>query len=385
MTSELVFGVSANQVAAYAAVAQSLLALALAIITAYYAWHARAQARASREQAASSNRQAATAQQTIDLLMHERQEQRRIDVSTVLFQIDAAIHTIDDWRERINSESFDLPEIIEIRSTNFTGAIANASRIDSIVSGYMDAALLYIVNAETDVRIMREKNPDLYPDSPLRMGMTSDTRKRLQERAGRNLNVARFKLNEARTRLDAIIEKEEIRSQSTDASRVEQPKENAESTGAHPKMSSWMNQPPWIIASCCLAVLIALYVVGAVSHGSLRHEVQTLPLWVPIVLGFRARETAKWAALPCLVFWLAVMILIWLFLCGWSRVVTGHFSAPEIVMTAVIGIASMLGLVLISRWRTGVSRLRAFGIAVLFAVLQLAAFRISLISCIARQ
>lgn len=135
MTSELVFGVSANQVTAYAAVAQSLLALALAIITAYYAWHAKAQARASSEQAASSSRQAATAQQTVDLLMHERQEQRRIDISTVLFQIDAAIHTIDDWRERINSEPFDLPEIIEIRSTNFSGAIANASRIDSIVSG----------------------------------------------------------------------------------------------------------------------------------------------------------------------------------------------------------------------------------------------------------
>ena len=168
-------------------------------------------------------------------LTHARKtrKQRRIDISTVLFQIDAAIHTIDDWQERVNSESFDLPEIIEIRSTNFSGAIANASRIDSIVAGYMDAALLYIANAETDVRIMREKNPDLYPDSPLRMGITSDTRKRLQGRAGRNLGVASFKLNEAHTRLDAIIEKEKIRDGSTDASRVGQPKENAQSTRAH--------------------------------------------------------------------------------------------------------------------------------------------------------
>jgi hypothetical protein len=46
------------------------------------------------------------------------------------------------------------------------------------------------------------------------------------------------------------------------------------------KFSGW-------IAYCSLAVLIALYVVGAVSHGSLRHEVQTLPLWFTIVLGFR--------------------------------------------------------------------------------------------------
>ena len=72
----------------------------------------------------------------------------------------------------------------------------------------MDAALLYIASAETDVRIMRDKNPDMYPDSPLAMGMTVETRKRLQARAGRNLNVARFKLSEAHTRLDAIIEKD---------------------------------------------------------------------------------------------------------------------------------------------------------------------------------
>jgi hypothetical protein len=32
------------------------------------------------------------------------------------------------------------------------------------------------------------------------------------------------------------------------------------------------------IGWCSLAILIALYIVGAVSHGSLRHEVQTLAL-----------------------------------------------------------------------------------------------------------
>ena len=44
-----------------------------------------------------------------------------------------------------------------------------------------------------------------------------------------------------------------------------------------------MSNAPQRVAYCCLAVLIALYVVGAVSNGSLRHEVQTLPLWFPIV------------------------------------------------------------------------------------------------------
>src|SRR5438034_1603738 len=67
---------------------------------------------------------------------------------------------------------------------------------------------------------------------------------------------------------------------------------------------------PKTIAYCSLAILIALYVVGAVSvpPGSLSHEVQTLPLWVPIVAGVQRREIAKWAALPCRVFWLAIML-----------------------------------------------------------------------------
>src|SRR5579863_2371727 len=111
------------------------------------------------------------------------------------------------------------------------------------------------------------------------------------------------------------------------------------------------NDSKWI-ASCCLTALVALYVVGAVSHGSLRHEVQTLPLWFPIVLGFRHRELAKWSALPCLIFWLAIMVFIWLFLLGWARIVSGHFSGVEVAMTVVIGIACVSGLGVTLRWRT---------------------------------
>src|SRR5712692_6531091 len=97
-----------------------------------------------------------------------------------------------------------------------------------------------------------------------------------------------------------------------------------------------------VVAWCSLAVLMALYVVGAVSvpPASLRHEVQTLPLWFPIVVGFQKRELAKWAALPCFIFWLTIMVFIWLFLAGWARIVTGHFSPTEIAMTLVVGASS---------------------------------------------
>lgn len=140
-----------------------------------------------------------------------------------------------------------------------------------------------------------------------------------------------------------------------------------------------------LIGYCSLAVLAALYVVGAVSNGSLRHEVQTLPLWFPIVWGFRQRELAKWSALPCLIFWLAIMIFIWLFLFGWARIVTGHFSPVEIAMTAVIGVACLTGTGAGFRWRTAVRPRTALGVAVLFGILQLLAFRLSLIPYIATR
>ena len=139
------------------------------------------------------------------------------------------------------------------------------------------------------------------------------------------------------------------------------------------------------IAYCSLAVLIALYVVGAVSHGSLRHEVQTLPLWFPIVLGFRRRELAKWSALPCFIFWLVIMAFIWLFLLGWARILTGHYSSVEVAMTIVIAAACLYGIAVSLRWRTAVRPLAALGVAALFAALQLLAFRLSLIPYIARQ
>jgi len=141
------------------------------------------------------------------------------------------------------------------------------------------------------------------------------------------------------------------------------------------------------IGVASLAILIALYVVGAVSvpPGSLRHEVQTLPLWIPIVAGFRDKPIAKWAALPCFVFWLVLMVAIWLFLLGWARFVTGRFFPSEVAMTLVIGAASIGGIAASLRWRTPVPPLAASAIVVLSLALQFLAFRLSLIPYIARR
>jgi hypothetical protein len=110
-------------------------------------------------------------------------------------------------------------------------------------------------------------------------------------------------------------------------------------------------------ASCALAILVALYVVGAVS--------------IPP------------GSLPLFLFWLAIMIAIWLFLLGWARIVSGHFFPAEIAMTIVIGVACAGGLAVSTRWRTGTRALTAGFLTVLFGGLQLLSFRLSLIPYIA--
>jgi hypothetical protein len=88
---------------------------------------------------------------------------------------------------------------------NFTRTISSAERIDEVVAGYMGAALLYLDKAQTDALVLRTKEIN-QGASILEFNQIDAIRKRLQERAGYNLNVARFKLLEAQTRLTSVVE-----------------------------------------------------------------------------------------------------------------------------------------------------------------------------------
>jgi len=140
-----------------------------------------------------------------------------------------------------------------------------------------------------------------------------------------------------------------------------------------------------VLTGCCVAITVALLVVGAESHGVIRHIVQTSPLWIAIVLGFRQSSFAKWAALPCFVFWLLVMTAIWLFLLGWAHLISGTFSPMEIAMTVVVGAASVAGIVTAVRMRSGVRASSATILTLLLAVLQVAALRLSFLPQIAHR
>jgi hypothetical protein len=139
------------------------------------------------------------------------------------------------------------------------------------------------------------------------------------------------------------------------------------------------------IGICCAAIIAALYVVGLVSGTSLRHVVQTAPLWIGVVLGFRGSPLARWIALPFFLFWLVIVVLIWLFLLNLAHVVSGTFTPPEVAMTVVMGAASLGGIAFALRRQKRASALAAVGAFVCGAVLQFAAFRVSLLPGIATR
>ena len=103
----------------------------------------------------------------------------------------------------------------------------------------------------------------------------------------------------------------------------------------------------------------------------------------------RTQDTAlashKWAALPSFAFWLFLMIAIWLFLLGWARIVSETFTLTEIAMTIGVGAASTLGIVTGLRMRTATRRAVATATVLGVTVLDLIAFRVSLLPAIAHR
>src|SRR6266404_3593531 len=146
-----------------------------------------------------------------------------------------------------------------------------------------------------------------------------------------------------------------------------------------------MKQNFGLLVASCVAVIAALLIVGAVSSGVIRHIVQTSPLWIAIVLGARRSHWVKWAAFPCFVIWLLLMTAIWFFLLGWARIVSGTFSPTEILMTVIVGLASLVGMVGAWRVKSSARVWPAVGTVLLVAALQVGAFRLSLLPAIAHR
>jgi hypothetical protein len=143
---------------------------------------------------------------------------------------------------------------------------------------------------------------------------------------------------------------------------------------------------PIVIAICCLVIVAALVLgVGLATNLVLRHVVQTAPLWIGVILGFRHSRAASWAALPLFLVWLVLMALIWLYLLGLSSLVSGHFAPVEIVMTIIVGAAAIVGVGGFIRFKPSLSPIMAGGIFVLMLATQFACLQISLLPAIAQR
>lgn len=128
---------------------------------------------------------------------------------------------------------------------------------------------------------------------------------------------------------------------------------------------------------CTLILIVSLYVVGIVSHGIIRHTVQTAPLWLAVWLGFRRSPWAKWATLSPLVLWLLLMINIWMLLLGLPHLLSGTFSPIEIAMTITIGVAAVVGIATALRVRTVMPWPSAVGTLLLMTCAQVFALWVS--------
>jgi hypothetical protein len=125
--------------------------------------------------------------------------------------------------------------------------------------------------------------------------------------------------------------------------------------------------------------------VGLATHLVLRHIVQTAPLWISVILGFRHSRGAAWAALPLFLVWLVLMALIWLYLLGISNLISGQFSPVEIAMTIIVGAAAIVGIAGFIRFKSSLSPIKAGAIFVLMLAIQLACLRASFLPAIARR
>jgi hypothetical protein len=79
------------------------------------------------------------------------------------------------------------------------------------------------------------------------------------------------------------------------------------------------------------------------------------------------------------------MVFIWLYLLGWASILRGHYSAVEIAMTIVVGLASCFAIVQSLVFRSGIRWFAGLGISIAVIALQLGALRLSLLPGIANH
>ncbi len=146
-----------------------------------------------------------------------------------------------------------------------------------------------------------------------------------------------------------------------------------------------MSKAERILAGSLTGVIASLLMVGVVSSTPLRHTVQVVPVALSLAAVAGRRTWAAYAAFAVSLFWFLIMLAIWLFLLGLARILTGHFTTTEVVLTVLIGAFSLSGMAASVSARPTAGFARGTVALVLFAGLQVGAMWMSLQPQFARR
>ena len=146
-----------------------------------------------------------------------------------------------------------------------------------------------------------------------------------------------------------------------------------------------MVHSPRVILVCLTGLTLALLLVGVVSGTVLRHIVQVLPICIAAGVSVRRTAWGAYAALPLFLFWIFIVVMIWLFLLGLSRVVSGHFTTIEVVATLFMAGFSVAGVARSIAVGKSLRPLLRVLVFILFAALQVGAMWVSFLKPIANR
>lgn len=132
------------------------------------------------------------------------------------------------------------------------------------------------------------------------------------------------------------------------------------------------------LSSCLMGLIFGLILVGLVSGTPLRHVVQVLPACIVLVVLSQRASWSPYAATAIFAFWLLIMALIWLYLLGVARIITGDFTKTETILTVFIAGWCLLGLFHFVRTPTTITLTTRIVSFVAFALLQVGALWLSL-------
>jgi len=133
-----------------------------------------------------------------------------------------------------------------------------------------------------------------------------------------------------------------------------------------------------VLGAALSGIVVSLLLVGLVSHTPVRHVIQVVPVALAFVAVARRTSWALDAALPVLLFWFFIMLLIWLWLLGLARIVTGTFAPVEIALTIAVGISCVAGFLAWLGLPSGDRTLARAAVFASFGLLQVAAMWLSL-------